>query len=123
MSKQNPTKTAKQISKTDFYFVTCFYSLCDICITSALCFLSLPLKLFTFMPSWSGRMALRKMPTRAARAKPENETEPICTPPSVPYCTPMDTTMMRAATKTLRDEEKSTEVSTRLRTPTAEIIP
>ena len=32
-SKQNPTKTAKQISKTDFYFVTCFYSKCDICMT------------------------------------------------------------------------------------------
>ena len=31
-SKQNPTKTAKQISKTDFYFVTCFYSLDNICI-------------------------------------------------------------------------------------------
>ncbi len=32
MSKQNPTKTAKQISKTDFYFVTCFYSLDNICM-------------------------------------------------------------------------------------------
>ncbi len=32
-SKQNPIKTAKQISKTDFYFVTCFYSKCDICMT------------------------------------------------------------------------------------------
>ena len=32
MSKQNPTKTAKQISKTDFYFVTCFYRLDDICM-------------------------------------------------------------------------------------------
>ena len=31
-SKQNPTKTAKQISKTDFYFVTCFYRLDDICM-------------------------------------------------------------------------------------------
>ena len=33
-SKQNPTKTAKQISKTDFYFVTCFYSLDNICIVN-----------------------------------------------------------------------------------------
>ena len=32
-SQQNPTKTAKQISKTDFYFVTCFYRLDDICMT------------------------------------------------------------------------------------------
>ena len=31
-SKQNPTKTARQISKSDFYFVTCFYSLYDICM-------------------------------------------------------------------------------------------
>ena len=31
-SKQNPTKTARQISKSDFYFVTCFYSLRDICM-------------------------------------------------------------------------------------------
>ena len=31
-SQQNPTETAKQISKTDFYFVTRFYSLCDICM-------------------------------------------------------------------------------------------
>ena len=33
-SKQNPTKTAKQISKTDFYFVTGFYSLDNICIVN-----------------------------------------------------------------------------------------
>ena len=26
ISKQNPTKTARQISKSDFYIVTCFYS-------------------------------------------------------------------------------------------------
>ena len=32
MSKQNPIKTAKKISKTDFYFVTAFYSLYDICM-------------------------------------------------------------------------------------------
>ena len=31
-AKQNPTKTARKISKTDFYFVTHFYSLYDICI-------------------------------------------------------------------------------------------
>ena len=31
-TKQNPTKTAKQISKTDFYFVKHFYRLCDICM-------------------------------------------------------------------------------------------
>ena len=30
--KQNPTKTARQISKTDFYFVTGFYRLRDICM-------------------------------------------------------------------------------------------
>ena len=30
--QQNHTKTARQISKTDFYFVTAFYSLYDICI-------------------------------------------------------------------------------------------
>ena len=29
---QNHAKTARQISKTDFYFVTCFYRLYDICI-------------------------------------------------------------------------------------------
>lgn len=87
------------------------------------CDLSFPLKLFTFMPSCSGRMALRKMPTRAASARPEMATGPIYTPPFVPYCTPIDTTRMRAATNTLRDDEKSTEASTRLRTPTAEIMP
>ena len=38
------------------------------------CDLSFPLKLFTFMPSCSGRMALRKMPTRAASARPEMAT-------------------------------------------------
>lgn len=31
-SQQNPTKTAKQISKTNFYFVTGFYRLDDICM-------------------------------------------------------------------------------------------
>ena len=31
--QQNHTKTARQISKTDFYFVTAFYSLYDICMT------------------------------------------------------------------------------------------
>ena len=30
--QQNNRKTALRISKTDFYFVTCFYSLCDICM-------------------------------------------------------------------------------------------
>ena len=30
-SQQNTAKTARQISKTDFYFVTAFYSLYDIC--------------------------------------------------------------------------------------------
>ena len=29
-AKQNHTKTARQISKTDFHFVTCFYRLYDI---------------------------------------------------------------------------------------------
>ena len=32
ISKQNPTKTAIQISKTDFYFVTGFYFWDNICI-------------------------------------------------------------------------------------------
>ena len=32
ISKQNSSKTASKISKTDFYFVTGFYSLCDICM-------------------------------------------------------------------------------------------
>ena len=31
ISKQNSSKTASKISKTNFYFVTSFYSLCDIC--------------------------------------------------------------------------------------------
>ena len=31
-SQQNTAKTARQISKTDFYFVTVFYSLHDICM-------------------------------------------------------------------------------------------
>ena len=30
--QQNNRKTALKISKTDFYFVTCFYSLYDICM-------------------------------------------------------------------------------------------
>ena len=29
---QNTIKTASEISKSDFYFVTCFYSLYDICM-------------------------------------------------------------------------------------------
>ena len=33
---QNRTKTARQISKTDFYFVTGFYSLRDICIADGI---------------------------------------------------------------------------------------
>ena len=32
ISKQNSSKTASKISKTDFYFVTSFYHLCDICM-------------------------------------------------------------------------------------------
>ena len=32
ISKQNSSKTASKISKTDFCFVTCFYHLCDICM-------------------------------------------------------------------------------------------
>ena len=35
-SKQNPTKTAKQISKNDFYFLTCFYRLDDICMADTM---------------------------------------------------------------------------------------
>jgi len=31
-AQQNTMKTAKRNSKTDFYFVTCFYSLYDICM-------------------------------------------------------------------------------------------
>ena len=31
-AQQNTVKTANQNSKTDFYFVTCFYSLYDICM-------------------------------------------------------------------------------------------
>ena len=34
-TKRNPTKTARQISKTDFYFVITFYHLYDICIADA----------------------------------------------------------------------------------------
>ncbi len=30
--QQNHTKTARQISKTDYYFVTCFYSIDNICM-------------------------------------------------------------------------------------------
>ena len=33
-SQQNTAKTARQISKTDFYFVTAFYSLYDICMAT-----------------------------------------------------------------------------------------
>ena len=33
---QNHAKTARQISKTDFYFVTCFYSNYDICISDGI---------------------------------------------------------------------------------------
>ena len=33
---QNHAKTARKISKTDFYFVTCFYSLRDICIADGI---------------------------------------------------------------------------------------
>ena len=31
-AQQNPTKTAIQNSRINFYFVTCFYSLYDICM-------------------------------------------------------------------------------------------
>ena len=37
---QNRTKTARQISKTDFYFVTSFYHLYDICIVDIKTFLT-----------------------------------------------------------------------------------
>ena len=34
--QQNSRKTARKISKTDFYFVTCFYSVDDICISDGM---------------------------------------------------------------------------------------
>ena len=63
------------------------------------------------------------MPTRAATARPLREVKPREMLSFAPYLMPMASTRMRAAMMTLREEVKSTWLSTMLRTPTAEIIP
>ena len=50
-------------------------------------------------------MAFRKIPTIAARARPEIVIGPMLTPPCSLYCTPIDMTRIRLATNFLNDEE------------------
>ena len=70
-----------------------------------------------------GRMALTRMPTKDATARPERLTEPMCTAPAV---------LLGDAEREHEDERRDDDVagvgevdgfSTTLRTPTAEIIP
>ena len=83
----------------------------------------------------AGPHFVKKMPRPAKAEAPENER--ITSHPEVELPFAMDQqegekpekpvaeqpASTEPATNTLRDDEKSTDVSTRLRTPTAEIIP